>query len=67
MKAARTATFIQHLPRWIARPSWEARERERQRREAAERRRALDLLCGVEVPESSVDEWQDTVAAFTTR
>ncbi len=68
MNAARTASFIQHLPRWIVMPSWvTAGERERQRREAADRRRELDFLCGVEVREGSVDEWQDTVAGFAAR
>ncbi|MDR7335981.1 hypothetical protein [Roseateles asaccharophilus] len=67
MNAARTASFIQHLPRWIAMPAWKAADRERERREAVDRRRALDFLCGVEVRESSVDEWQDTVAAFAAR
>jgi hypothetical protein len=67
MNAARTASFTQHLPRWIAMPSWKAVDRERERREAVDRRRALDFLCSVEVREGSVDEWQDTVAAFAAR
>jgi hypothetical protein len=65
MYATRTAELISRMPRWFATQARAAQRREQERQRQAEAHAALNFLCGVDVRESSFDEWQDTVASFT--
>lgn len=56
-----------NLLAWIRQQIAEIAEVKRQRQDAEARRAELELLCGVEVIDSSWSEWEDTVAAFAQR
>ncbi len=62
-----TAAILHRMPRWFTAQAVAAYKAEQSRKAAADSHRRLEFLCGVEVIESNLGEWLDTVAAFAER
>jgi hypothetical protein len=60
----RTLALLARMPRWFRAQALAVTQARHERPAATDRRRELEFLCGVEVADSDLDEWQDTVAAF---
>lgn len=60
----RTLALLSRMPRWFRAQALVVAQARHERQAAEDRRRELEFLCGVEVADSDLDEWQDTVAAF---